>query len=99
MELEKIKNDTALYQKVLLAYWYSIPSDSDRSPTKITIKFEDSNVICYMLWDNDINYGGGTMPQRELINYIKKLNKLDDLKDDIVKRFDEEGDSNESQYG
>jgi hypothetical protein len=90
MDLNELKQNVPLYEKLLLAYWYSIPSDSNRTPDKITIKFETNKVICYNLYKNNVNYGGGTMPQRELTRYIEKLNALDLSKSDIVKRFDKE---------
>ena len=36
--LDELKQDKDLFEKILLAYWHSVPSDTDRFPTKIKIR-------------------------------------------------------------
>ena len=35
MDITKIKGDKAIFEKVILAYWYSIPCDNGVFPEKI----------------------------------------------------------------
>jgi hypothetical protein len=89
--LDKLKQDIDLFEKILLAYWHSIPSDTDRFPTKIKIKFETNNFFGGDLYNDDLGcYGYSTFTKRDLVKYIDKLNSLKLHEDDIHQRIDRE---------
>lgn len=89
--LDELKKDTALFEKVLLAYYYSIPSDSERCPDKIRVKNEYNLYYGGNLIKNSVVYGYSTFTKNELEKYLIKLRALKMHEDDIISRIDKEG--------
>ena len=91
-KLDELKKDEELFEKVLLAYYYSVPSDSDRQPDKIKVRLEHSTFFGANMIRNDIVYGYSTFTKYELENYLTKLRTLKLHEDDILERFNKEKD-------
>jgi len=89
-ELDELKKDTGLFEKVLLAYYYSIPSDSDRGPEKIKVKSEHKTFFGGNLIKDSMVYGYSTFTKYEINNYLEKLRALKIHEDDIIDRIDKE---------
>jgi len=89
-KLEELKKDSELFEKVLLAYYYSIPSDSDRKPDQIKVINEHPTFFGANLIENDVNYGYSTFCKREVEKYLIKLRTLKIHEDDIIERIDKE---------
>ena len=88
--LDELKKDAELFEKVLLAYYYSMPSDSDRRPDKIKIRSEQKRFFGGDLIKNSIIYGYSTFTKYELEKYLTKLRTLIVHEKDIINRIDKE---------
>jgi len=89
--LDKLKEDNELFEKILLAYWYSVPSDSDRSPDKVKLITDYGKHFNTQLIKDDIVYGFASITKYEIEKYIEKLRTLKSHEDDITARIDKEG--------
>ena len=89
-KLEKLEQNTPLFEKVLLAYWYSIPFDNDRTPDEIKVVSIERDFYSVNLFNKTVNYGSGCFKRYEIENYLKKLKDLDVHKVDIINRLEKE---------
>ena len=88
--LEKLTEDKELFEKVLLAYWYSVPSDSDRNPDQMKNIKDRGKFFGVDLVQKSITYGYASIPKFEIERYIIKLKELPMHEDDIIDRIDKE---------
>ena len=88
--LDELKKDKELFEKVLLAYYYSVPSDSDRRPDQINIRGEHKTFFGGNLIQDSVVYGYSTFTKYELEKYLVKLRTLQLHEDDIIDRIDNE---------
>ena len=88
--LDKLKTNEPLFKKVILAYWYSVPSDSDRIPDEIQDIKDLGTCFSIKLYQKSINYGYVSIPKYEIERYIIKLQGLKAHEDDIINRIDKE---------
>ena len=89
--LDKIKEDTDLFKKVLLAYWYSVPTDADKSPDTVKLTQDYVRHFNVKLIKDNITYGFASIPRYEIERYIEKLKTLKSHENDINDIIDKEG--------
>jgi hypothetical protein len=90
MKYEDLQNDVPLFEKILLAYWYSIPYDNHFGPDQIKYVRDNGRFININLIKDNREYGGGCITKTEINNYITKLNHIRKHEKDITERFNKE---------
>jgi hypothetical protein len=90
MDITKIRNDKKMFEKVLLAYWYSIPCDNTTLPDKIDIVRDNGTFFNINLIKNGVVFGAGSMQKKEIDKYLEKLEEIKEHELDIIKRLEKE---------
>ena len=85
-----VKNDKAMLEKILMAYWISIPSNNPISPDKINITKEMPTYYNVSLIKNSKQYGIALINKKEVDNYLEKVKTLKQHEIDIIKRIEKE---------
>jgi hypothetical protein len=89
-ELDNIIKDTSVFEKVLLAYWYSIPYDNANGPERIELRQNNGTYYNTNLIRNNKVYGCGCIQRQEIEKYLDKLKGLKAHELDIINRMDTE---------
>ena len=89
--LNELMKSPEVFEKVVLAYWYSLPFDNPCGPQKVKVVRDNITFFNIELIKDDKMYGLANITKKELENYIVKLNKLDEHELDITNRIDKEG--------
>jgi hypothetical protein len=92
--MNELEQNKPLFEKVLLAYWFSIPYDNDSVPDGIKIIKEYSTSIAINLMKGEYVYGVGSIKKYEIERYLNKLNALGAHQQNIISRI--EGEYNEN---
>jgi hypothetical protein len=90
MDLAKHKNDIPILEKIMLAYWYSIPADNDINPESIKIKQDNIGYFTVELFRNNKMYGIACIQKNEIDKYCEKLKGLKEHELDIIDRIEHE---------
>jgi hypothetical protein len=88
IELEKIMENKKAFDKLMMAYWISVPTDADKAPDEIVIKKITGDKIVYNKISNGVEYGMGITNKQELQKYIDKVKLVNDKNDSIFDMFD-----------
>jgi hypothetical protein len=90
MDTEKIRNDKNLFEKILLAYWYSVPCDNTVLPDRVEITKDNGTFFNVNLIKNNVVFGMSCMQKTEIDRYFVELEKVKEHETDIIKRLDKE---------
>jgi hypothetical protein len=90
MDITKIKNDKIMFEKIVLAYWYSIPCDSGAFPDKIEIIKDNDTFFNVNLIRNKKMYGIANIQKSEIDQYLEKLKGYKEHEIDIINRLEKE---------
>jgi len=90
MDITKIKGDKKIFEKILLAYWYSIPCDNATLPDRVEITRDNGTFFNVNLIKNDIIFGMSCMQKSEIDRYLEKLEEIKEHELDIIKRLEKE---------
>lgn len=90
MDITKIKNDKPIFEKVILAYWYSIPCDNGVFPDKMEIIRDNTTFFNVNLIRNGITYGTASIGKTEIDRYLEKLKEMKVHEIDIINRLEKE---------
>jgi len=90
MDITKIKNDKPIFEKVILAYWYSIPCDNGVFPDKMEIIRDNTTFFNVNLIRNGITYGTASIGKKEIDRYLEKLKEMKVHEIDIINRLEKE---------
>lgn len=84
LTIENLEKNTTALNKMLKAYWLSVPSDTNIEPTKIQIT-EITNIRYKYnkLNRNGIVYGCGSMSKQSIETYIDKVNYLNEKNEEL----------------
>jgi len=88
MKLESIMQNKGAFEKLMLAYWVSVPTDADKAPDKIIVTDVINGKIRYEKVSRDIKYGYGITTTKELEKYIKRIKIVNEKNDSIFDMFD-----------
>ena len=90
MDITKIKEDKVIFEKILLAYWYSIPCDNMTLPDRVEITKDNKTYYNVNLIKNDVVYGMACMKKEGIDKYFTKLEEIKEHELDIIKRLEKE---------
>ena len=90
MDITKIKNDKAIFEKVILAYWYSIPCDNGVFPDKMEITRDNTTFFNVDLIKNNVRYGIACIGKKEIDKYLEELKEVKEHEIDIIDRLEKE---------
>lgn len=90
MDIVKIKNDKNMFEKILLAYWYSIPCDNAVLPDKVEITRDNGTFFNVNLIKKDVVFGMACMQKNDIDRYLLKLEDIKEHELDIIKRLEKE---------
>jgi hypothetical protein len=90
MDITKIKNDKKIFEKVILAYWYSIPCDGGTFPDNVEIVRDNTTFFNVNLIKNNVVYGMASIGKNEIDRYLEKLRDLKEHEIDIIDRLEKE---------
>ena len=93
-DLTNYKNDTKILEKIMLAYYYSIPSDNPRSPDEIKLRQDNITYYTVDLMCKNARYGISSISKKEMENYIEKLKNLKAYEIDIIDKIEKEAEKN-----
>lgn len=88
--LENLEQNPPMLEKIILAYWYSIPYDNDITPEKVRVRKDNGTFFNVDLIKNNKVYGMSCIQKNEINKYLIKLNSLKEHELDIIKRTDNE---------
>ena len=90
MDIAKIRSDKKMFEKILLAYWYSIPCDNTVLPDRMEITKDNGTFFNVNLIKNDKIFGTSSMQKNEIDKYLLKLEEIKEHELDIIKRLEKE---------
>ena len=90
MDVNKLKTDKILLEKIILAYWYSIPGDGDIHPTESKIRYDNKYYYNVDLYNNKVMMGTCSIMKFEIDRYLEKLRTLKVHELDIINRIENE---------
>lgn len=90
MDITKIKGDKKIFEKILLAYWYSIPCDNAILPDRVEIVRDNGSFFNINLLKNENIFGTSSIQKYEIDKYLEKLEEMKEHELDIIKRLEKE---------
>jgi len=93
-DLTNYKNDTKILEKIMLAYYYSIPGDNPRSPDEIKLRQDNITYYTVDLMCKNVRYGISSISKKEIENYMEKLKNLNAHEIDVIDRIEKEVEKN-----
>ena len=90
MDLTDYKNNKPILEKIMLAYWYSIPGDNPSTPDQIKIIQDNINHYTVEIYKNTNMYGIACIQKKEIDKYLEKIKELKEHELDIINRIDKE---------
>jgi len=94
MKLDTIMKNKEAFEKLMLAYWISVPTDADRAPDKIVVTKVDKGKVWYNKISRKRVYGFGATTTDELTKYIEKVKIVNEKNDSIFDMFDKTKEDN-----
>lgn len=92
MDIQRIKEDKAILEKIMMAYWISIPTDSQFVPEQIKITRDNSDYYNVDLIRNSKVYGMAMIQKNNIDNYLEQIKLLKEHEIDIIDRIEKESD-------
>jgi len=92
MDIKQIKEDKAILERILVAYWISIPSDNPHVPERIQIIRDNPSFFNVDLFKNNVKYSQAMIQKVELDKYLEKIKLLKKHEIDIISRIEKESD-------
>lgn len=84
MTIEKIEKSPKALNKMVMAYWLSVPSDTDATPEEIRVTNINSSRYLYdKINRNGDVYGRGSISKKSIITYIDKVNYLNEQNEEL----------------
>lgn len=90
VDLTDYKNDMKILEKIMLAYYYSIPGDNPKAPKEIKIRQDNISYYTVDLMSKNIRYGISSINKNEIEKYMEKLKGLKAHEIDIIDRIEKE---------
>lgn len=90
VDLTNYKNDTKILEKIMLAYYYSIPGDNAKSPEEIKIRQDNITYYTVDLMSKNIRFGISSINKNEIERYMEKLKTLKAHEIDVIDRIEKE---------
>jgi hypothetical protein len=75
LNYDEIKKDKQLLEKLVLAYWYSIPHDTKTPPETLEIDKDNFETYNVKYIRNGITYGYGCILKVNIDRYVQDLNE------------------------
>jgi len=95
MNIKKIKEDKSILEKIMLAYWISIPSDSQFVPDTMKITQDHMDYYNVDLIKDSKRYGMAIIHKDEIDKYLEQVKLLKEHEIDIIDRIEREVDNKE----
>ena len=84
LTIEKLEKNTKALEKMLMAYWLSIPSDNDSIPIKIQLIRISTNSYKYdKLNRENVVYGRGSIRKKSIETYIDKVKYMNEQNEEL----------------